>query len=131
MVRVLKAILVSVLLLGLSVGGAAYFGHSRLAAYGDQPLSDAAKAPAIRVHIPKGATARQIASALERDGVIRSARQFYWYARVIKRADSLLRPGEYELSPALTPAEIIARLSKGDVVTYKFTVPEGSNLKDI
>ncbi|MEW5850815.1 MAG: endolytic transglycosylase MltG [Myxococcota bacterium] len=131
MAKVLKAILVTVVLLALAVGGTAYAGYRKLQGYGDQALSDDKKAAPLRVRIPKGANARQIASALEREGVIKSARQFYWYTRLIKKSDGLLRPGEYDISPGLTPSEIVAKLSKGDVVTYKFTIPEGSNLKDI
>jgi UPF0755 protein len=131
MARVLKAVGVIVILVAVSVGGAAWVGYRKLEAYGQRAFLEDPKAPVVRLRVPKGASARQVASLLERDGVIRSARQFYWYVRVIQEADHLLRPGEYDLTAAMTPLEIMQKVVRGEVVTYRVTVPEGSNLADI
>lgn len=131
MSKLAKALVLSLVLALMSVGGAVYAGWSRLNSYGDQALSENPKAPPVRLTIPKGSNARQVASILEQQGVIKSARKFYWYTRLVKKADTLLRPGEYDLSPGQNPASIVEKLKKGDVVTYKFTIPEGSSLKDI
>ncbi len=131
MSKLTKSLLVTAVLVALSFGGAAFALYSRLQKFGETPFADEAKAPAVRVAIPRGATTQAIAQALEDAGIIKNARHFYLYTRYLKSSDHLLRPGEYDISPSLPPSAIMARLIKGDVVTYKFTVPEGANLKEI
>ncbi|MBI5494284.1 MAG: endolytic transglycosylase MltG [Deltaproteobacteria bacterium] len=128
--RILTAILVTVGLVAASVGATAVILYRRLEKFGETPYAED-KAPSVRVTVARGSTTQAIGQELEKAGVIRSARQFYLYARYFKGQDHLLRPGEYDLSASLAPAQIMARLIKGDVVTYKFTIPEGSNLKEI
>jgi UPF0755 protein len=36
-----------------------------------------------------------------------------------------LKAGEYQLTPGLSPAEIIAKIVRGEVVVHKLTIPEG------
>jgi UPF0755 protein len=131
MSKLLKALVVSLLLMTVSVGSAVGLGYRKLTAYADRASSEDPKAPVQRVDIPRGSTASAISTLLEQEGLIRNARQFYWYVRFIRQADTQLRPGEYDLSPGQTPAQLVNKLIKGDVVTYRFTIPEGSNLKDI
>ena len=52
----------------------------------------------------------------------------------IERAAPALRenPGRrISLRPTATPAEVYARLARGDIFYFEFTVPEGSNIFDI
>jgi UPF0755 protein len=130
MSKVAKAIIMSVLLVAFSVGGAVGTLYLRLQKFGDTALAEG-KAPTVRVMIPRGANTQAISAVLEQEGVIRSARQFYLYARYIRHSDHLLRPGEYDLTPSQTPQQVMQKLIKGEVVTYKFTIPEDSNLKEI
>jgi UPF0755 protein len=52
------------------------------------------------------------------------------YAR-INGLDRQVKTGEYLLSPALTPREILAKLCAGEVQTYTVTLPEGLNLWEV
>lgn len=76
-----------------------------------------------------GMTAAGVAQELETRHIIRSA----WAFRVLARSrqvDARLFPGEYSLSPAMTPQEIIDRLLKGpDAV--RVTIPEGYTTEQI
>jgi len=131
MSKMRKALWLSAVLVALSFGSAAVSGYRRLSKFGEQALSEDAKAPSVRVVVTRGSSARQVASQLEQLGIIRAARQFYWYVRLIEGKDTALRPGEYDLSPSMTPRKITEKMTKGDVVTHRFTIPEGSNLREI
>jgi UPF0755 protein len=52
------------------------------------------------------------------------------YARLYG-LDREVRTGEYELSPALTPREILAKITSGEVKTHPVTLPDGLNLWEV
>ena len=76
------------------------------------------------VVIPQGSGTQEIAHLLQQENLIRSAFGFRVLAR-LNRADAHLRAGEYRLSPTMRPENIIRKLTKGEVITYPVTVPEG------
>lgn len=82
------------------------------------------------VLIPTGSTFSSAAHLLEAKGLIKSKRAFYclaWW----KNATTRIKAGEYELSPAQTPAEILDYLVQGEIRQYMVTIPEGYNLFQI
>jgi UPF0755 protein len=52
------------------------------------------------------------------------------YART-QGLDRSVKSGEYDLSPAMTPIEILAKLTTGEVKTYSVTFPEGLHFGEI
>ncbi len=73
--------------------------------------------------VSQGMTAATVAQELEQRRLIRSALVFRVLARS-RQVDGKLLAGEYTLSAALSPDEIISRLLKGpDIV--RVTIPEG------
>ena len=86
---------------------------------------------AVRVFtVTRGSTLGQIAHELETQGLVRSAWATEWQGRYDNRAQHL-RAGEYEVSPAATPREILERLAEGPVKTYPVALPEGLRLEQI
>ncbi len=81
-------------------------------------------APAQVLVIPAGASLREIAARLKETGLIRSPLAFVVAAR-LRGLSSRLQHGEYSLSPALSPLEIMDRLARGEVVLHRVTIPEG------
>ena len=83
-----------------------------------------------KVVIPLGSTPKQIARQLRRQGLIRNELAFFWVAR--DRLKSL-KSGGYELSPDMTVAQIVERLTRGgqDVSEVSVTIPEGFTLRQI
>jgi len=81
-------------------------------------------APEVIFSIERGASLARVAGDLERAGLVRDARAVEWLARV-RGLSSRLHAGEYQLSAALTPDEILARIAEGRVATYKVALPEG------
>ncbi len=87
------------------------------------------------VSIPEGASAATIASILEHEGAIRSAKAFLWTLKLKSRLQPsqpvLLKAGEMALDPSLPVWDTIDLLAKGRYKLYPFTVPEGKNIFEI
>ncbi|MDH4227107.1 MAG: endolytic transglycosylase MltG [Deltaproteobacteria bacterium] len=95
------------------------------------PLSGASDIPAAKtVFIPKGASFRQIANILVKEGLIKSSKGFD-YAASIKGAKKSLQAGEYELSSNMSPYSILSVMAAGKVKRYAVTIPEGFNMYDV
>lgn len=78
--------------------------------------------------IERGSSLVKVARTLESDGLIRNARAFI----AIAEWDSLstkLRAGEYDVSPASTPRQILEHLTAGPTRTYPVSVPEGLRIE--
>ena len=56
--------------------------------------------------------------------------KFRLYAR-LKKLDTRIKAGEYLLSGAMTPSEVLHKLIKGSVVLYRLTIPEGYTMVQI
>ena len=115
-----RAIAATVALVALALlGAAAIAGGLRWA------LSPAlASAPPVIFDVRPGASLGQVARDLESRGLIRSAAALKLLARY-RQLDGALQVGEYELSAALAPAEILTRIVEGRVVVYEVVIPEG------
>lgn len=107
---------------------AALFGTGRLVAYFDRAVWGDANTK--RILVPKGMGAIAAGELLERNRVISSARlwrlalRWHW-------ARAPVQPGEYEFIGPTTPAEILARLQRGDVKLYRVTIPEGLRCDEV
>ncbi len=84
----------------------------------------------VLVDIAKGTSFKQVARMLEQKGLIRSKEAFYALAWCRKET-SLIKAGEYKLSPSMTPGEILDILVSGKVVQHFVTIPEGYNIFQI
>jgi len=80
------------------------------------------------VDILPGTPTMQIASQLEKQGIIRS--KFVFETERLARGGTL-KAGEYRFDHPAKMSEVYARLERGDVYTIPVTIPEGSNLFDI
>jgi UPF0755 protein len=70
------------------------------------------------------------ADILFRSEIIRAPSSFYLYARAFGYARRI-QAGEYLVSGAMTPKQILEILVSGKTYLYKITIPEGYNLKEI
>lgn len=112
------AVVLAVLLVGGAVGTQLYLRWAR------SPLASAGKP--VRVVVPTGASVETVARDLEAKGIIRSAKVFALGAK-----GASIAPGTYDFSPTESPAQIVSRLQKGDIVTVRVTFPEGFRLTQI
>ncbi len=80
------------------------------------------------VVIPEGHTAQDVATLLERAGIIRSATTFLVEIRLRDAAESI-QPGTYEFETGQDAASIIALLKEGvRPATFRLTLPEGLSI---
>ena len=86
--------------------------------------------PSKIIVIPDGSTFQFVASLLERERLIKSHSVFVLLGKS-QSVDRKVHAGEYELNPAMTPAEILSKLLSGQVVLHPFTIPEGLTLIQI
>ena len=84
----------------------------------------ASEAEPVFFEVSRGASLQTIAERLEVAGVVRNAGAVAVLARY-RGLENALQAGEYRLSPASTPDEILDALATGRVVTYEVAVPEG------
>ncbi len=93
----------------------------------DQPHREG---PQQLIDIPAGVSFRTAARLLEQQGIIGSARQFEVLARWQKQA-AFIHPGEYALSPTMTPRQVLDTMVQGQVVLHPVTLPEGLTVVEI
>lgn len=120
-------ILVVLCLLALAAGWLAFIDLRRYAA---TPAETGARSDGQIVTVAKGQTFGRTAHLLHAQHLIEHPFKFRLLAR-LQGQDKQIQAGEYLLSAAMSPADILEALVNGKVRLYKFTVPEGSNLKQI
>jgi UPF0755 protein len=79
------------------------------------------------VDLAKGTTIRKFADELAAQKVIRSTFMFQLLAR-LNGASAKAKAGTYQLSDAMTPAEILRKLVSGEIYEKKFSLPEGYSI---
>jgi UPF0755 protein len=77
------------------------------------------------VVIPKGEGVREIASRLERDGIIGDQRIFVASVVVYFQAQSRLKAGEYAIRKHASMREVLDTLVEGKAVLHTVSIPEG------
>lgn len=84
----------------------------------------------VLVKIKRGSSVRKIAYELASHHVVDHDIKFEIYLRIKDLAKGL-QAGEYEFEEGLNIDEVIDKMRRGDVKLYKFTIPEGQNIKDV
>ncbi|BCA78479.1 endolytic transglycosylase MltG [Desulfuromonas sp. AOP6] len=116
------ALLVLILLLSPAIYGVADFARFML-----RPV---APAESQVISVRPGSSFAQVALLLEERGVVASALRLRLLARWRGEAGRV-KAGEYRFTEAALPGQVLTRLVAGDVIQYRFTVPEGLTLQDI
>jgi UPF0755 protein len=110
--RAILAFVALILLVGLPIGLAPWFG------WGSTP------GPAKNFEVKRGASLAGVARDLERAGLVASAGQFGLLARLLGD-DRPVQAGPYRLQPGTAWRDILAALQKGAVQRTTITIPEG------
>ena len=132
--RALRVLIVVLLAGAVAVGGALYLARwaGGLLAEDDSPAVTVADGIPVQVTIPRGASARTIASLLEEANVVASARSFETAVREAGVAEQL-GAGTYDLSTGLANEAAIAILLAGPAPedVYRITVREGLRIEEV
>jgi UPF0755 protein len=86
----------------------------------------------IPVNVKIGSNLDSIATLLEKNGIIKDARVFKYYAKFNNESD--FQAGKYDLAKSMTLDEIIQSLKTGKVYRepiFSMTIPEGRTLEEI
>lgn len=124
----LKKLILVACVLFIVVAGAAGLAYLHLMSWAQHPMT--AKGQDKLFTLLPGQGLRQTAKTLQQEGLVSDALRFTLLARIDKK-DKLLKAGEYFLSTAMTPREILGQMVEGRVHLYRVTIPEGYNLEQI
>src|SRR3981189_1249343 len=119
-----NAIITILIILMIGAGTAYYYGRQLLETAG--PLQEDKI-----VNIPQRAGKRDIADALQREGVINVNPWLFIGSVFALKASSDLKPGEYSFQKHASLRDVIATIVEGKVVQHAVTIPDGltSDLK--
>jgi UPF0755 protein len=125
MKALLKAFLLTFVLVGVVLAAAGAYGWRRWHDYLDAPIASG-KAEQ-QVVIEKGATFKQIIARLETEGLVADPLVFELYGRFIG-AGTNVKAGAYVVDPSWTPRALLEKLQSGGLVAQvRVTIPEGQN----
>jgi len=119
-----NAIITILIILMIGAGTAYYYGRQLLETPG--PLQEDKI-----VNIPQRAGKRDIADALQREGVINVNPWLFIGAVFALKASSDLKPGEYSFQKHASLRDVVATIVEGKVVQHNFTIPEGLTSEQI
>lgn len=77
-----------------------------------------------RIELERGTSLLALARQMTEQGIIRQPYQFVLLA-YLHRDQSRLKAGEYEIVSGMTPGQILARFTSGQVIQYSLTLVEG------
>ena len=82
------------------------------------------------ITIREGMSLKEVAGTLKSKGIIINKDLFILWTRLLGNSRKI-KAGEYLLNSGMTPARIIEILTKGIIITYTVTVPEGFSIEQI
>ena len=109
----------------LSLALAGIYSYTKL--HLTQPISLTEK---ILVHIKPGQNLRQFVDLLAEQSLIDYPLVWYAYLKLFAQ-NFTLKYGEYHMQPGMHLAELLRKINEVEVVYYKFTLLEGTNLRQI
>lgn len=119
--KLLLVLLLMLVLVAAGVGAYLWYGIEKpYQAFGSE---------GVFVTVPHGSSSRTAARILAKNGVIRSALAFEFYAR--RHPKRTLEAGEYFFDHAVSGKDVFWKLAKGEVYVIPFTVREGETIFDI
>lgn len=80
--------------------------------------------------VAPGSSLIAVSQDLAARGHLSKPRFLVWYARWRGQADSI-KAGEYQLRPGMRPAELLDQITRGEVMRYTLTVPEGWSFRQL
>ncbi|TYT25607.1 endolytic transglycosylase MltG [Luteimonas viscosa] len=117
------------MLSALLAGAAGYWLYDRYTGFADAPLSGMRDGAALVVE--RGDSFARVLGKLREAGATQGHdAEWQLLARQLG-ADGRIQVGEYALDPALTPRLLLERMRDGKVVSYRFTVVEGWNIREL
>jgi UPF0755 protein len=93
-----------------------------------QPFGNSSQRQVLR--IPVGSSFSDAARILHQRNLIKSDWAFEWMGRLLG-ADRSIIPGEYEFVGGMASIDVLDKITKGEIVQYVVTIPEGYSIEQI
>lgn len=94
------------------------------------PLNQAGADKKVEFDLLKGMRPREIAYALERQGIISHAAAFYWYGKITGLWNGI-KSADYELDPSMSPNTILKMFRSGIGIQHALLIHEGDNIYQV
>lgn len=117
----MRRLLALIVLVGIALGGAAYWWLHQPLDLGPEPLELA---------IEPGTTPRGVARDVVAAGVKTDPRLLYAWFRVSGQ-DRAIKAGNYEIPPGTTPVSLLQKLARGEETLRALTLVEGWNWRQV
>ena len=117
----MRRLLALIVLVGIALGGAAYWWLHQPLDLGPEPLELA---------IEPGTTPRGVARDVVAAGVKTDTRLLYAWFRVSGQ-DRAIKAGNYEIPPGTTPISLLQKLARGEEALRALTLVEGWNWRQV
>ncbi|WP_462386630.1 endolytic transglycosylase MltG [Acidovorax sp. Q11] len=117
----MRRLLALIVLVGIALGGAAYWWLHQPLDLGPEPLELA---------IEPGTTPRGVARDVVAAGVKTDARLLYAWFR-FSGQDRAIKAGNYEIPPGTTPISLLQKLARGEEALRALTLVEGWNWRQV
>jgi len=124
--RVMKHLVVGMLLIGLIVALAAYFGQSKVTTLGKESIL---LTEPQQLLVKPGSSFRAVIEELVERGIIDQPLLLRLYARQHKLSQRI-QAGEYLLEPGLSHDGMLQMMVDGRVISYQVTLVEGQTVKE-
>jgi UPF0755 protein len=86
--------------------------------------------PGLVYEVPAGTSLKQLAYDLQRRGITAHPHYLMWLGRELDLAHRL-QAGEYQLTPGMTPENLLRKLATGEVIQHAITLIEGQTFKEM
>jgi UPF0755 protein len=115
-------------LVAVAVGAFGFLAYQRYLGFADTAMTGIEDGETLIV--APGDSLPKVLRKLRALGV--ESRDFEWRALAKQMGTAgKIQVGEYALAPGMTPRELLARMRDGKVVSYRFTIVEGWNIRDL
>lgn len=81
------------------------------------------------LEVPTGSSLYRLSIELQQLGMIEQGRYLRWYIK-LNKLGHFIQAGEYNVPVGTTPAQLIAKIQRGDVVSYSVTLINGHTFKE-
>jgi UPF0755 protein len=109
-----------------ALGGSAYYLYH----FADAPFHREGLNAKIEFDLLKGMHPKEIANALERQGITGDASAFFWYGK-FTGAWSGIKAADYELDASMSPREIFKIFKSGIGIEHALLIHEGDNIYQV
>jgi UPF0755 protein len=127
MPRTTTRIIIGFILFALAVG--AGVPAAQLALFALSPAQrDSSETLAIEIR--RGQGPQEVSKTLAARGVVSDAAKLVWLGRIARKWGHI-KAGEYSVSPAMTPFEVLSIITSGVSLIHPLTIREGQNMYEI